>query len=282
MTIDFIPAQDFHWQDAPVAYMLFFHQGRLLVKTNARGMRLPQARDLEGIGGTESRPLRLGFVADVPCWAKLLHEPPQNLPSHLAFVGLRGLFDRLPDAFWNAAGYGLQVLDWASQNRFCGHCGAVTEWARGERALRCTACRATRFPRVSPAIIVAVTRQNRLLLARANRFPGRLFSVIAGYVEPGETLEECVRREVQEEVGLTVGTPRYFGSQSWPFSGSLMVAFTVESSQGEICIDRREIVEADWFAAGDLPTELPGALSIARRLINWFERRNGGLERRRD
>jgi len=275
MTIDFIPAKDFHWQDAPEAYMIIFHEGRLLVKTNAGGIRLPQPHDLEELGGAGTRPLRLGFIADVPCWAKQLHRPPQGLPSHLAFVGLRGLFGQLHDAFWAAAGYGLQVLDWAAQNHFCGHCGASTEWAIGERALRCTACSATRFPRVSPAIIVAVTRQNRLLLARANRFPGRLFSVIAGYVEPGETLEGCVRREVQEEVGLTVGAPRYFGSQSWPFSGSLMVAFTVESSRGEICVDRREIVEAGWFEAGNLPSELPGALSIARRLIDWFEGRNG-------
>jgi len=274
MTIDFIPARDFLWHDTPEAYAMLFRNDRLLVKTTAQGIRLPQSSDLAMCAMKGPRPMRLGRIAGVSCWGRQLTEEPTGLTADLCFAGLRGLYGQLAEPFWAAAGYGLQILDWAAHSRFCGRCGARVELAEGERALRCAACGAVRFPRVSPAVIVAVTRQGRLLLARASRFPGQLFSVIAGYVEPGETLEECVRREVQEEVGLVVEDPCYFGSQPWPVSGSLMVAFTVESRPGAICIDQREIVAADWFEPEGLPRELPGALSIARRLIEWFRMRH--------
>ena len=123
-------------------------------------------------------------------------------------------------------------------------------------------------------MIVAVTSGRRLLLARSGRFAGRMFSVIAGYVEPGETLEACVQREVREEVGLQIGDIRYFGSQPWPFSGSLMVAFTARHTGGEIAVDNKEILEAGWFTAAELP-EIPGRMSIARQLIDWYVKRYG-------
>ena len=121
---------------------------------------------------------------------------------------------------------------------------------------------------------MAVISEKRLLLARAGRYAGRMFSVLAGYVEPGETLEECVRREVREEVGIEIGNIRYFGSQPWPFSGSLMVAFTAEHAGGRLAVDHKEIVEAGWFTAADLP-RIPGKISIARQLIDWYVDRYG-------
>ena len=140
----------------------------------------------------------------------------------------------------------------------------------GDRALVCADCRDPLYPRIAPAIIVAVTSGGRLLLARSGRFPSkRMFSVIAGYVEPGETLEDCVRREVLEEVGLRLRRLRSFGRQAWPVSGSLLVGFTAEHAGGSIQVDGREILEADWFPPDRLP-EIPGRISIARRLIDWF------------
>jgi NAD+ diphosphatase len=121
---------------------------------------------------------------------------------------------------------------------------------------------------MSPAIIVAVSRGEQILLARASRFPEGLYSVIAGFVEPGESLEECLGREVREETGIEVDNIRYFGSQAWPFPNSLMVGFTADYAAGEIVIDRDEIVEAGWFSAKSLPT-IPEKLSIARRLIDY-------------
>jgi NAD+ diphosphatase len=131
----------------------------------------------------------------------------------------------------------------------------------------------TSYPRISPAIIVAVTRRfedgMRILLARNHRFPPGRYSVIAGFVEAGETLEECVRREVEEETGIQVDNIRYFGSQPWPFPNSLMIGFTAEHAGGEIVIGAGEIADAQWFAPDALPL-LPPKISIARRLIDDF------------
>ncbi|MEJ2041606.1 MAG: NAD(+) diphosphatase, partial [Desulfosarcinaceae bacterium] len=125
------------------------------------------------------------------------------------------------------------------------------------------------YPRLSPAIIVAVIRNDRILLARNKRFRAPFHSVLAGFVEPGETLEECEQREIGEVVGLAVKNIRYFGSQPWPFPNSLMVGFVAEYASGEITIDRKEIMEADWFPADALP-RTPTRISIAGRLIEWF------------
>ena len=128
------------------------------------------------------------------------------------------------------------------------------------------------YPRLSPAIIVAVINDNRILLAHADRFASGLYSVLAGFVEPGEAFEECVKREVKEEVGIMVKNIRYFGSQPWPFPNSLMVGFTADYDSGKISIDGIEIKDAGWFKANDLP-RIPGKISIARRLIDWFVER---------
>ena len=118
---------------------------------------------------------------------------------------------------------------------------------------------------------MSVVKDDHILLARSGRFPKKMYSVLAGFVEPGETLEECIRREVAEEVGIEVHNIRYFGSQNWPFPHSLMIGFTADYLSGEICIDDDEIVDARWFPAHDLPA-LPGSFSIAREIIDHFRR----------
>jgi NAD+ diphosphatase len=138
-----------------------------------------------------------------------------------------------------------------------------------ERAKICPKCGLVAYPRLSPAVIVAVLRDNCILLAHSHRFPAKFYSVLAGFVEPGETLEECVEREVYEEVGIRVRAIRYFGSQPWPFPDSLMIAFTANYAGGEIRIDHSEIADANWFSANDLP-HIPPKISIARQLIDWF------------
>jgi NAD+ diphosphatase len=139
----------------------------------------------------------------------------------------------------------------------------------GESAMLCTACGTKYFPTVSPAIIVSVIRDDKILLARAHRFPPGMYSVIAGFVEPGENLEQCVRREVMEETGIEIRDIRYFGSQPWPFPNSLMIAFTSRYAGGRIVIGEDEISDAGWFGREDLPV-IPPPVSIARRLIDWF------------
>jgi NAD+ diphosphatase len=149
--------------------------------------------------------------------------------------------------------------------------------------MRCPACGLSSYPRLAPAIIIAVVRRTdngpRLLLARNHRFPPGRYSVVAGFVEPGESLEECAEREVLEEVGIRIANLRYFGSQPWPFPHSLMVAFTAEYAGGAITLDGSEIADAGWFAADALP-QLPPRMSIARRLIDWFAAEHGVVLRR--
>ncbi len=274
MASGFMPGPDFIIKPGTRPQrMLFYRQDRLLVK-NTNGRPVPvEAGDLPPRSIALEDGLTLGRIDGATCGACRFPDD-YTPPAEWHFEGLRNLFGCIDDAAMAAAGFGLQIFRWIDAHRFCGRCGASTGLCDGERALACTACGQVLFPQVSPAVIVAVISQKRLLLARAGRFSGRMFSVIAGYVEPGETLEECVQREVREEVGIEVGDIRYFGSQPWPFSGSLMVAFTAAHVGGTLAVDHDEILEADWFTAADLP-QIPGKMSIARRLIDWYVARYG-------
>lgn len=190
-------------------------------------------------------------------------------PGGTSFHGLRALFARIDDRFFRFAGRSFQIMNWDRTHQFCSQCGHAARDKEDELAKICPACGFVSFPVMAPAMIVAVTRNEKILLARAGRFPMEMYSVLAGFVEPGESLEDCVRREVVEEVGVKVKNIRYFGSQAWPFPNSLMIAFTAEYGSGEIRVDEKEIVDAAWFEAGNLP-KIPDKISIARRLIDWF------------
>ncbi len=259
------------------AYWFIFQGDKLLVRPTAE---IPLAADLVALGLPEAhgvQPRYLGAVEDghgaqVDCYCAEV-SPETSLPEGLIADGLRALYPRLGDLFFSIAGRGIQVVAWDRTHRFCGQCGTPTEDEPHERAKRCPACGLIGYPRLSPAIIIAVVRKSdqgdRLLLARNHRFPTGRYSVIAGFVEPGETLEECAQREVCEEVGIRIKNVRYFGSQPWPFPNSLMIGFTAEYDGGEITLEGSEIAEAGWFAADALP-DIPTRMSISRRLIDWF------------
>jgi NAD+ diphosphatase len=215
----------------------------------------------------------LGLIDGTPCWAAdvggVAREKGFGDPG---FQPLMMLATQVDEAEWAIAGRAVQLAEWDRTHRFCGRCGAPTDPAPGERARRCPSCGLLAFPRLAPAVIVLVERDGAALLARNANFPGALFSTIAGFVEPGETLESTVIREVREEAGITVTDVRYQGSQPWPFPHSLMIGFNAQWADGEIEVDGREIVEAGWFTPDELPM-IPPPLSIARRLIDgWLER----------
>ena len=195
------------------------------------------------------------------------------LPSGMALMHLRRLYGRLDERMLWLAGRAVQLVDWDRTHQFCGRCGTPTHTAAHERVKQCPNCGHTSYPRLSPAVIVQVTRQGgngrEILLARSKRYKLPMYSVLAGFVEPGETLETCVRREIREEVSIEVKNIRYFGSQPWPFPNSLMVAFTAEYASGEIVLEEEELVDAQWFRADDLPP-YPPPMSIAHRLIEDF------------
>ena len=185
----------------------------------------------------------------------------------MQFAGLRSLFLRVPEPILATAARAFQVVEWDRTHRFCGRCGSRTQDKEGERAKLCPVCGYTAYPRISPAMMVLVTRGSDLLLARANRFPGAMYSALAGFVESGESIEDCIHREVREEVGVEVGDLRYFASQSWSFPHSLMIAYTARYAGGELRPDPAEIADVRWFRVDALP-DLPSPVSIARRLID--------------
>ena len=185
---------------------------------------------------------------------------------------VRELRGTVPDDDLAVASYAVRILDFDRSTAFCGRCGAKTRPVTTERARICTACNRIVYPRISPAIIVLIKKGEEVLLARSPRFPSGLFSVIAGFNEPGENLEQTVHREVGEEVGITVRNIRYFGSEPWPFPDSLMIGFVAEHAGGEIRVDNQEIEAAGWFTRDALPA-VPTGASISRALIEAWIRR---------
>ena len=185
----------------------------------------------------------------------------------MSFEGLRTLFSVLDDAHFALAGRALQLVDWDRNHQFCGRCGNRTEPHREERVRLCPACKLSAYPRVAPAVMALVRRGSQVLLARSPHFPPGMYSALAGFVEPGESLEQCLAREVAEEVGVEVARPRYVASQSWPFPHSMMIAFVCEWQSGEIRPQDGEIEAANWFEVLQLP-KLPSKISIARGLID--------------
>lgn len=218
----------------------------------------------------------MGHDPDGPVWAGRLvdhHEPPDDG----LLVDLRQAFALLDEEEWTLAGRASQILTWDADHRHCSRCGAGTERHERERARRCGDCGHLAFPRLTPAVITLVERDDgRALLAWGRQFPGRFYSALAGFVEPGESLEQTVEREVREEVGVEVDNIRYFGSQPWPFPHSLMIGFNADYAGGELVLQEEEIVEADWFHPDELPPVPTGRLSIAGWLIeDWLSRHRG-------
>ncbi len=214
--------------------------------------------------------LYLGRMGDVDCWAIDIDGDQE---ADLVVTPLMALHAQVSEEEWIVAGRAVQLLEWRKTHKFCGRCGVETLQVPGDRAMRCPDCRLMAFPRLAPAVITLITKDDgTALLARNANFPIPMFSCLAGFVEPGETLEQAVVREVHEEVGLTVGRVRYHSSQPWPFPHSLMIGFQAEWLEGDIEVDGVEIAEAAWFSTDDLPP-IPPRLSIARRLIDdWIAR----------
>jgi NAD+ diphosphatase len=237
------------------------------VRSRPSWARLPLQKNHNWLGSGAVRTLYLGRLAGVDCWtAELPKEAPAPIEGH-SWEGLRTLFTVLDDAQFALAGRALQLVDWDRTHQFCGRCGARTEAKRDERARVCPACKLSAYPRVAPATMMLVKRGREILLGRSPHFPPGMYSALAGFVEPGESLEQCVRREVAEEVGVRVNNIRYFASQSWPFPHSLMIAFVCDWESGDIRPQEGEIEAANWFEVLQLP-KLPSKISIARRLID--------------
>jgi NAD+ diphosphatase len=248
-------------------FWFVFRSNTLLVKTEGSRAGIPHLTHPEELGLLPLRTQYLGTLQDCPCYSA---EVPAEAaaPEGMSFMELRPLYAALEEDIFLLAGKALQIVNWDRTHQYCGGCGRKTETLQDERAKKCPTCGLTGFPRLSPAVIMAVVKDNEILLSHNASFQGNRYSLIAGFVEPGETLEECVKREIREEVGLEVKNVRYFGSQPWPFPDSLMIGFTADWEKGEIAVDGKEISDAGWYNARNLP-EIPPGISIAREIIDW-------------
>jgi NAD+ diphosphatase len=250
-------------------FVLHYNENSLLLKTIGEAFEIPQKKDFSEISDkTES--VFLFTLNDVPCfliWDDLMADKSCFIYKEVNFFRTV----RQPEIAWICI-LGFQLMNWYSLNKFCGKCGRRTQNKADERALICPDCNTVIFPKISPAIMAAIICKNKILLARNINFPGSWYSLIAGYVDIGETLEETLIREVKEEVGLDIKNIRYYKSQPWPPSGSLMISFVAEADENQpITIDNKEIAEAAWFTRGSLPNH-PSDISIAGEMIEKFER----------
>lgn len=201
------------------------------------------------------------YAADVS-----IHTPGEDFE----IVGLRDALLLMDTAPVELLSTGFQVLQWWHDHQYCGRCGSLTAMHPRERARWCEQCLIPWYPRLAPCVIVVIRRDNRLLLARSSRIKRHFFSLIAGFVEPGESIEAAVVREVKEETGLDVTGVRYQTSQPWPFPHQLMLGFFADYAGGELVLQADELAEADWYRPGELPP-VPPPTTIAGQLIHSME-----------
>jgi NAD+ diphosphatase len=250
----------------------FAYSGEQLLVERGEAASVPQVASLEDFGLRVLFRREIGRLDGRRSWAAEL-EPGSEAPEGMTFRNLRGLWGADED-FFRTAGRAKQIVEWNRTHRFCGRCGAETVGSPTELAKECPRCGMQFYPRLSPAVIVLVRRGDEVLLARSPGFPPGMYSVLAGFVEPGESIEATIERELREEVGVEVSNVRYFGSQPWPFPNSLMIGFTADYAGGELRTDPEEIEDAGWYTIDDFPT-LPPKVSIARAMIDSFAAEHG-------
>lgn len=251
----------------PALWFAFSGDNILIYEADEAGL-IPTLTDFAELGLSPIRQQFLGFLNEQPCFSLELG-PEVAVPVGMTLQGLWQAFMGLDETLGNVAGRAFQMMDWDRNHQFCSRCGSKTEPSQVERVKKCPKCGLHSYPRLSPSIIVAVRREDAILLARGHGFPPGLYTVLAGFVEPGETIEETVSREVWEETGLEVKNIRYFASQPWPFPNSLMLGFTAEYAGGELRPDETELEDAGWFTVATLP-QIPPKFTIARHLIDNF------------
>ena len=254
------------------ALWLVYRGQEMLVAATSDGITPPRGAEAPLAGlSTRCDPLFLGRLNGIACMAVDIDEA-AAVPPGLRPMGLRALFPELPADLYAVAGYAFQMLYWQRSSSFCAFCGGPAAPAQNEWSKRCERCGHIAYPRVSPCVIVLIHDGDRVLLSHKPGW-GPMHSIIAGFVEPGESLEECLAREVLEEVGVEIDEIRYFGSQPWPFPHQLMVGFFARFRSGEIRVDMDELDAAAWYHVDDLP-QIPGPLSIARQLLDaWIASR---------
>ena len=255
------------------AYVLIVRDAHILVQSGNADAVFPCASDFITDITKLNRAEYLGICVGSPFYC-LSFEDDITVPENTEFRNMWELLFHIDESLINTVFKAVHIAHWLRHSRFCGVCGNPTVKSDTERARVCKSCGSIIFPRISPAVILAIVWNDRLLLAHNRQFAEGQYSLIAGFVEPGETFEETARREAFEETGVRIKNIKYFGSQPWPFPDSMMIGLTAEYDEGEITPDGMEIDNAKWFRAEDLPS-FPGNVSIAGKLIEWFAHNSG-------
>ena len=262
----YTPADGLKKVKMKATYWFIFKNKEMLVKKNNL-INVPFTSNLDDLNIIPIRTQYLGELDGYPCYSVEVGQE-TVATNGMVFCELKSLYELLDEDIYLLAGKAAQIINWDKNHQFCGRCGTPTETSKYERAKVCPNCGYRSFIRLSPAVITAVIKEDKILMAK-HGYRGGIYGLIAGFVEPGETLEEAVERETREEVGLKVKNIRYFGSQPWPYPHSLMVAYTAEYESGNIKVDGKEIIDANWFYPDNIP-RIPSKISISSDLIDWF------------
>ena len=250
-------------------FIIYFKENTFLLKQNGDEFIFPRKKDLSEISNKTDSTF-LFTLNDTPCfliWDKLNTVGSGFIYKEIDFFR----YTKQQEIAW-ASMVAFHLKNWYIQNQFCGKCGAKTKQKLDERALECTRCDSVIYPKISPAVIAAIVCGDKILLARGANWPGDWYSCIAGYVDVGESLEDALRREAKEEVGIDLKNIRYYKSQPWPLSGSMMIGFIAEADDMQpIILDKKEIADAKWFNKSELP-KYSSNISIAGEMIEKFER----------
>jgi len=252
----------------PEAQMLVLQEGKFLFHQTAPGVPLRGELLSVQLRPSGSPVTCVGEFAGDSCYAM---EYPVKLELNLNDIGLawyslRELLGTISEKSFQFLGRAAQLLRWDREHKFCGSCGSLTKVSSKELVRECHTCELQHYPKLAPCVICLVRRGEQLLLARHARSKLPFFSILAGFVEPGENLEEAVKREIREEVNIEINDIQYHGSQPWPFPGQLMVGFTAQYASGNLQVDGEEILEASWFDCNDLPL-IPPVSTISGQLI---------------
>ncbi len=248
------------------AWYFVFSKGEILCKTEGGVLDPVTADDFRWFDMQITSKHFLGYYLNRPCFAVAANG---TATQGFALMGLRNLLGRTNQSLFYLAGRAKQIIEWHETHQFCSRCGESVQDHAADRAKECPSCKLISYPRLSPSIIVLITKGEEMLLARNAAWPNGMYSTLAGFVEPGESIEQTVHREVFEEVGLRVSNLHYFGSQSWPFPNSLMLGFHAQYGSGEIVCQEGEIADAQWFRADNLP-QIPPKTAISGWLIQEF------------
>jgi NAD+ diphosphatase len=246
-----------------------FNKDRLLVEVKDEKYIIPNREGLEDLNIQINHIQCLGSYDGVNCYCGEIEEIKDN---SYEFIDLRTYSKQVNHDDFLLSAKAILLLNHVRENQKCGKCGTqmIMKSSGNDRAMICMNCDNMVWPKTAPAIIVAVTKGEKLLLAHNKMFPEGMYSVVAGFVELGETFEQCVKREVYEEIGIKIHNIKYFGSQPWPFPNSMMIGFTAEHLEGEIKVDNDEIVDAKWFSKEEIPGKYRKSISISSELIGWF------------